>query len=330
MQRTQLKECKICGALENVCFHYGVRSCRACGAFFRRYLENEKECKYKCKCIEKNENDLNNISANISKCKRCRLQKCLLAGMHKLGKSSLFFIDAIKVGYLRQDICREQQNEEMVATQVIPQVVDISFQDRKEIDSFLLIVDAKKRIMHSFFDLNDIFLQGPILFKEIILSGFNIFSQIDNFSPNPSPISTDELINWESEIKMKGLFNNRYQKYFLVDRLICYAIARTMNVFEKLSMADQIAHLRHISYAFTSFTSSYLAWELGFETWTRKDCVMPALATIKNEEYQNDFKFIKLSDRQFTKSVVPFKQTALTDDEYALLIAIIFTQPEII
>jgi len=39
--------------------------------------------------------------------------------------------------------------------------------------------------MHSFNNLDDsIFLKGPILFEEIILSDINIFSLIDNLSVN--------------------------------------------------------------------------------------------------------------------------------------------------
>jgi len=90
---------------------------------------------------------------------------------------------------------------------------------------------------------------------------------------------------------------------------------------------------------FIAFTSSYLAWELGFETWTRKDCVMPALAIMKNDLFLNDTRLliqktekyflicrmIKSTDYVFTKSVAHFKRVALTKTEYALLIAIIFT-----
>jgi len=41
---------------------------------------------------------------------------------------------------------------------------------------------------------------------------------------------------------------------------------------------------------FVSFTSSYLAWELGSETWTRKDGVMPALGIMKNDVFLQDDK----------------------------------------
>ena len=39
MQSNSNKKCKVCECKENVCFHYGVCTCRACGAFFRYFLK---------------------------------------------------------------------------------------------------------------------------------------------------------------------------------------------------------------------------------------------------------------------------------------------------
>uniref|UniRef100_A0A914LIG1 Nuclear receptor domain-containing protein n=1 Tax=Meloidogyne incognita TaxID=6306 RepID=A0A914LIG1_MELIC len=87
MQRNSITQCKVCGAKEHVCFHFGVSTCRACGAFFRRYINNGEVCKFECKCLQKplsKENKDGTSQTNLAKCKKCRLDKCLLVGMKRL------------------------------------------------------------------------------------------------------------------------------------------------------------------------------------------------------------------------------------------------------
>nr|CAD2171439.1 unnamed protein product [Meloidogyne enterolobii] len=317
---SSFRQCKVCETKENVCFHYGVITCRACGAFFRRYLENEKKSKYNiCKCLQK---QLllkeSKIERSWEKCKSCRLDKCFSVGMKKL-----------EIGYLRKDICREAMDEERNEINLPnPTIVDTTIKDLQQINSTLPIIEAKKRIMHAFDDLDDIFLKGPILFEEIISSNFNIFRLTGNFSPNTSPIPFDELKSWKAFFENNMMLNERFHKYFLVDRLLCVGIAKSLPVFEKLTLSDQIAHLRQICHLFICFTNTYLAWELGFETWARKDYVGPALAIMNNNVYLHDEKMLEWADYSFTKSVVHFKRATLTSVEFALLIAIIFTKSD--
>nr|CAD2175069.1 unnamed protein product [Meloidogyne enterolobii] len=316
MKRNFIKQCKVCGSKDKVCFHYGVRSCRACGAFFRRYLESENKCRYsECNYIclqEQFSNKGEKSETNLADCKKCRLERCF---------SMLDMYDKI---YICREAMEEQRNEINLKKSFNCR---ISIEDQQQIDSILPIIEAKKRIMHAFDDLDDIFLKGQILFKEIISSDFNIFRLTDNFSPNPSPIPFDELKSWESSFLNEGFFNSRVQKCILVDKLVIVGISKSFPVFEKLTLSDQIAHLKHISYMLISFTSTYLAWELGYETWTSKDGVMPALTIMKHSV--NDDIMIKWTDYVYTKSVFHFKRVALTKIEYALLVAIILTKADL-
>ncbi|CAK5084953.1 unnamed protein product [Meloidogyne enterolobii] len=97
--------------------------------------------------------------------------------------------------------------------------------------------------MHAFNDLDDIFLKGPILFEEILLSDFNIFRLVGNFSRNPSPIPLDEVKSWETSLQTEGMLNNRYHKYLLVDRLLIVGIAKSIPVFKKLTLTDQVFYV---------------------------------------------------------------------------------------
>lgn len=73
---SQTEQCVVCGDSADG-FHYGVRSCRGCNAFFRRAITFEQQfnCRRGGKCpVDKN--------ARCA-CRACRLAKCLAVGMDR-------------------------------------------------------------------------------------------------------------------------------------------------------------------------------------------------------------------------------------------------------
>ncbi|XP_054649458.1 estrogen-related receptor gamma [Dunckerocampus dactyliophorus] len=70
--------CLVCGDMASG-FHYGVASCEACKAFFKRTIQGNME--YSCPVM--NECEINKRRRKA--CQACRFQKCLQAGMMREG-----------------------------------------------------------------------------------------------------------------------------------------------------------------------------------------------------------------------------------------------------
>ncbi|CAD7084386.1 unnamed protein product [Hermetia illucens] len=70
--------CLVCGDIASG-FHYGVASCEACKAFFKRTIQGNIEYT----CPANNECEINKRRRKA--CQACRFQKCLLMGMLKEG-----------------------------------------------------------------------------------------------------------------------------------------------------------------------------------------------------------------------------------------------------
>ena len=73
-------KCKICGDISNET-HYGVTTCVACVAFFRKTIMDKKSYT----CLVNRNCEVNKENRRIS-CHFCRFQKCLRKGMRSEGE----------------------------------------------------------------------------------------------------------------------------------------------------------------------------------------------------------------------------------------------------
>ncbi|CAB3398107.1 unnamed protein product [Caenorhabditis bovis] len=71
--------CKVCSSFQAHGLHFGVLSCRACAAFFRRTVVNESHRKFKCRSGAKNTCSVSNYKK--FHCRLCRFKRCVNLGM---------------------------------------------------------------------------------------------------------------------------------------------------------------------------------------------------------------------------------------------------------
>uniref|UniRef100_A0A3P8U1M6 Nuclear receptor domain-containing protein n=1 Tax=Amphiprion percula TaxID=161767 RepID=A0A3P8U1M6_AMPPE len=76
--------CLVCGDFASG-FHYGVASCEACKAFFKRTIQGESSSNIEYSCPVMNECEI--TKRRRKACQACRFQKCLQAGMMREGTS---------------------------------------------------------------------------------------------------------------------------------------------------------------------------------------------------------------------------------------------------
>uniref|UniRef100_A0A1I7TPX4 Nuclear receptor domain-containing protein n=1 Tax=Caenorhabditis tropicalis TaxID=1561998 RepID=A0A1I7TPX4_9PELO len=75
----RFEPCKVCNSPGNG-FHFGVEACRGCTSFFRRSIVQDKHYI----CYEDANCDIGNVEIEMAqKCRKCRFEKCLVAGMKK-------------------------------------------------------------------------------------------------------------------------------------------------------------------------------------------------------------------------------------------------------
>ena len=75
------EKCIVCGAAAARHVHYGATTCFSCRAFFRRSFHNGIARQYICK----KENSCIITEKTRKYCQKCRIQKCLDAGMKSSG-----------------------------------------------------------------------------------------------------------------------------------------------------------------------------------------------------------------------------------------------------
>ncbi|XP_064541601.1 steroid hormone receptor ERR2 [Drosophila montana] len=113
--------CLVCGDVASG-FHYGVASCEACKAFFKRTIQGNIEYT----CPANNECEINKRRRKA--CQACRFQKCLLMGMLKEGVR----LDRVRGGrqkYRRNPVSNSYQTMQLLYQSSTTSLCDVKILD---------------------------------------------------------------------------------------------------------------------------------------------------------------------------------------------------------
>lgn len=157
-----INSCKICGQNADGS-HFGVISCRACAAFFRRYAHS-KLIHAKCKTVIK-------ISERCF-CRPCRLQRCISAGM-----------DSKKFQYNR-DVIVAYQKKPLVT--ITPSVSIFTGQPE-----FLKCKNSPNPFPRCFIDLNNLIFEAKRLLNHGPESPFFAENQLKKMALNSNLLKFD-------------------------------------------------------------------------------------------------------------------------------------------
>ncbi|XP_046490166.1 estrogen-related receptor isoform X3 [Neodiprion pinetum] len=222
--------CLVCGDVASG-FHYGVASCEACKAFFKRTIQGRLQGNIEYTCPANGECEINKRRRKA--CQACRFQKCLRQGMLKEGVR----LDRVRGG--RQKYRRSTEPYAMMAS--------IKLEDNKMVEALIscepdmlqasspsLTLDTDQRVLGQLSDLYDRELVGIIGWAKQIpgFSGLALNDQMRLLQSTWAEILTFSLA-WRSVPNSGKL---RFAQDFTLDE----KIARECHCVELYSHCIQI------------------------------------------------------------------------------------------
>uniref|UniRef100_A0A915LJ73 NR LBD domain-containing protein n=1 Tax=Meloidogyne javanica TaxID=6303 RepID=A0A915LJ73_MELJA len=101
----------------------------------------------------------------------------------------------------------------------------------------------------------------------------------------PEPISSSEFYKQSAQFCQ---YSYRVTKFFIVQKLICIGIFKSLPVFPKLDVKDQVIILQYVAPAVRMLGCCFSTYEMGSSTLMRKDGFYPMAAFSDQFSLKND------------------------------------------
>ncbi|CAL2042370.1 hypothetical protein CAEBREN_20373 [Caenorhabditis brenneri] len=312
-------ECAICKLPANG-YHYDVPSCNGCKTFFRRMCISEKSfpCKAKGDCF-----DLT-IRDKPSKCRSCRYQKCISAGMNPLAMqvdekeatSGNFKKLAKRVNQSNSfdDEEKDKEKLQIAQKQTIKTITNFENKIQNLIDNLSYLEAKVAKLRMSAY--NPHWRTFPNL--EGFLKTANKINFADSSGPMPGwPLKTPSSPPKPDFAMQKGpQYSHDKKQWFIYDLMVSVEYVKTFFFFGKLDFEDKLILVRYVALALMNLHISYFTVAKKYDSVIHPD---GNLAPMK----------VGMVYERTVMSISPLIRCDIHETEYVLLKAICLCNPAV-
>ncbi|KAI1695880.1 zinc finger, c4 type (two domains) domain-containing protein [Ditylenchus destructor] len=260
-------KCLVCGHPTNCC-NYDVPSCNGCKAFFRRSLFESKT--YECKL-----NGMCSRMHGANRCRACRFDRCVLAGMNLRAIQFPVSVDVAKLSDKVANRKRYLSQKYGERCPVLIGTTSLVFEETIESKTIqsLVYVELKVRQIRE----SSRWLSEAVIFRsipELLSSPENVLARADQYPKELNwPLTYDEALKIEE--------SERRPCWISLDTFLCIEMARTMTVFSQLEYNDQKALLEHMTLANEILLEAFYSYQMKSETFIMPSGFLPTVMTME-------------------------------------------------